>query len=111
MRTAAPGGSSSIVGPRGIGKTRLAAELAAELHRERATVLYASGAGAPESARAAIASARAARRPTLVVIDDLDRAGEELRGLLEDLAEPLQAPPGARRRRRSAPRSSAPARR
>ena len=82
-----------IAGPRGIGKTRLAAELAAELHRERATVLYASGAGAPESARAAIASARAARRPTLVVIDDLDRAGEELRGLLEDLAEPLQALP------------------
>ena len=82
-----------IAGARGIGKTRLAAELAAELHRERATVLYASGAGAPESARAAIASARAARRPTLVVIDDLDRADEELRGLLEDLAESLQALP------------------
>ena len=82
----AHGGAGRLVvisGPRGIGKTRLAAELAAELHRERATVLYASGAGAPEAARAAIASARAARRPTLVVIDDLDRAGEELRGLLE----------------------------
>ena len=82
-----------VAGARGIGKTRLAAELAAELHRDRATVLYASGAGAPETARAAIASARAAQRPTLVVIDDLDRAGEEIRGLLDDLAKPLRALP------------------
>ena len=82
-----------VMGARGIGKTRLAAELAAELHRERAIVLYASGAGAPETARAAVASVRAARRPTLVVIDDLDRAGEELHGVLEDLAEALQALP------------------
>ena len=38
-----------IAGERGIGKTRLVAELAAELHRDRATVLFASGAGAPEA--------------------------------------------------------------
>ena len=93
MRTAAPDGWSSSRAQRGIGKTRLAAELAAELHRDRAIVLYASGAGAPETARAAVASARAARRPTLLVLDDLDRAGEELRGPLEDLAERLQTLP------------------
>ena len=64
----AHGGAGRLVlvaGARGIGKTRLAAELAAELHRDRAIVLYASGAGAPETARAAVAAAHAARRPTL----------------------------------------------
>ena len=41
-----------------MGKTRLAAELAGEAHREGATVLYAAGTGAPEAALAAIARAR-----------------------------------------------------
>ena len=57
-----------VVGERGIGKTRLAAELAAELHRDRATVLYASSAGAAEAMRAVLAkrtirTATDARRP------------------------------------------------
>ena len=102
MRTAAPAGSSLVVGERGIGKTRLAAELAAELHRDRATVLYASGAGAPETARAVLASARAARRPTLVVIDDVDRAGDERPRPARRARRTAAGPPGARRRRHRA---------
>jgi DNA-binding SARP family transcriptional activator/WD40 repeat protein len=64
----------ALVGAYGMGKTRLAAELAAEAHREGALVLYAAGTGAPEAALAAIARARASRRPTLLVLDDMDRA-------------------------------------
>ena len=80
----AHGGAGRLVlvaGARGIGKTRLAAALAGEVHRDRGAVLYASGAGAPDAALAALARAGAARRPTLLVLDDVDRAGEAvLRG-------------------------------
>jgi hypothetical protein len=44
----------------GIGKTRLAAALAAEAHREGALVLYASAAGAPGAALDALERLRAA---------------------------------------------------
>ena len=49
----------------GMGKTRLAAELAGEAHREGATVLYAAGTGPPEAALAVArprARARGGRR-------------------------------------------------
>ena len=52
-----------IAGARGIGKTRLAAELAAEVRRDGAAVLYASGAGAPADVRTAFERAAAARGP------------------------------------------------
>jgi DNA-binding SARP family transcriptional activator len=65
---AGAGGVVVIVGPRGIGKSRLAAELAAEVHREGATVLYASCAGDPATALAALDRAGAARRPALLVL-------------------------------------------
>ena len=92
----AHGGAGRVVlvaGERGIGKTRLAAELALELHRDGATVLYASAAGAPEATLVALASARAARQPTLVLLDDFDRADEEVRAALDEFAERLQALP------------------
>jgi DNA-binding SARP family transcriptional activator/WD40 repeat protein len=82
-----------VVGGRGMGKTRLAAELAGEVRRDRGAVLYASGAGAPETALAALASARAARRPTLVVLDDVDGAGEEVCAALGELVGGLAARP------------------
>ena len=59
-----------VLGARGMGKTRLAAELAGEVHRDRAIVLHASGAGDPAAGRAAISRAARARRPTLLVVDD-----------------------------------------
>ena len=74
-----------VAGARGIGKTRLAAELAGEVRRERGTVRYASCASPPDAVRSALAEARAARRPTLLVVDDLDRAGEGIRAALVEL--------------------------
>ena len=75
-----------IAGPGGIGKTRLAAELAAEAHRERGEVLYISHLGAPDAGREVLAKARATRRPSLLVIDDADRAGDWLWPALAELA-------------------------
>ena len=92
----AHGGAGRLVllaGARGIGKTRLAAELAAEVHRDGAPVLYASGAGGPAPALAAFERTGAARRPTLVVLDDLDRAGGEVRAALGRLVDGLAALP------------------
>ena len=82
-----------VTGPRGIGKTRLAAALAGEVHRDRGAVLYASGAGAPDAALAALARAGAAPRPTLLVLDDVDRAGEAVLAALDELAGRLAALP------------------
>src|SRR4051794_26384455 len=75
------GGRFVLAGPPGIGKTRLAAELAGGVPREGGRVLYASGADSPEAARRVIDSARDAGRPTLLVADDLDRATAEGEGL------------------------------
>jgi WD40 repeat protein/DNA-binding SARP family transcriptional activator len=92
----ARGGAGRLVlvaGARGIGKTRLAAALAAEVHRDRGAVLYASGAGAPDAALAALASVRAARRPTLLVLDDLDHADDVVLGALDELTGEMGALP------------------
>jgi DNA-binding SARP family transcriptional activator len=75
-----------VSGASGMGKTRLAAELAAEVHRDRAPVLYASGAGAPADALSALERVRAPR-PTLLVLDDLDRAGEDVHAALDGCGE------------------------
>jgi WD40 repeat protein len=82
-----------LAGAHGIGKTRLVAELAADLHRDGAAVLYASGAGAPAAALAAFERAKAARRPTLLVLDDLDRAEEAVRAALGELVDALPGLP------------------
>jgi DNA-binding SARP family transcriptional activator/WD40 repeat protein len=82
-----------VAGGRGMGKTRLAAELAGDLRRDRGEVLYLSGTRAPDAARAALARARGARRPTLLVFDDVDRAGEEQLGALGELVAELAGLP------------------
>lgn len=53
-----------VAGERGIGKTRLAAELAVEVRRDRGAVLYASASCSPDAAseRLAAASPRVGRR-------------------------------------------------
>ena len=61
------GGRFVLAGPPGIGKTRLAAELAAEVQREGGRVVYAS-AGAAQAAREEIETAR---RPILLVAEEL----------------------------------------
>jgi class 3 adenylate cyclase/WD40 repeat protein len=92
----AHGGAGRLVlvaGARGMGKTRLAAELAGEVHRDRGAVLYGSGAGAPQTALAVLARARVARRPTLLVLDDVDRASEDVWTVLGELGGGLTALP------------------
>jgi WD40 repeat protein/DNA-binding SARP family transcriptional activator len=73
-----------IAGPPGIGKTRVAAELAAEAHGAGADVLYVRGDAPPEAARVALRRARDATRPTLIVVDDADASH---RGVADELAE------------------------
>ena len=83
----------TLVGGYGMGKTRLAAELAGDAHREGAAVLYAAGTRAPEAALAAIARARDSRRPTLLVLDDADRAPADVHAALRELGRALPALP------------------
>jgi len=69
-------GEGSVVlvsGPRGSGKTRLAAELAREAHSGGAAVRYVTAIGA-DGAGAAVPSSAPERSPLLVVVDDLDAA-------------------------------------
>jgi WD40 repeat protein/DNA-binding SARP family transcriptional activator len=72
-----------VSGPPGIGKTRLAAELAAEAQRTGSEVLYSAGSGSPEAALGAIRAAAQSDLPTLVVLDDADDASP---GVLEAAA-------------------------
>jgi DNA-binding SARP family transcriptional activator/WD40 repeat protein len=87
------GGLVLVVGARGMGKTRLAAELAAEVSRDRGGVLYASCAGPPAPALRVLGEAREAGGPTLVVLDDVDLAGHELRAAVSDPVDGLAALP------------------
>ena len=79
-------------GPVGIGKTRLAAELAAEVHRAGGAVRYASGWERPEAVVAAARRAREATRPTLLVVDDADASDAALAAVAE-LARQLSGAP------------------
>jgi DNA-binding SARP family transcriptional activator/WD40 repeat protein len=90
---AGAGGLVLVAGARGMGKTRLAAELAAEVFRDRGGVLYASGAGPPEAAPRVLEEARQPGGPTLVVLDDVDLAGHELLAAVSELVGRLAALP------------------
>ena len=92
----ARGGAGRLVlvtGETGMGKTRLAAELAVEVQRDRGEVRYVAGGALPDAARAALEGARDARGPTLLVLDDVDRAGVELRAVVRELIDDLTARP------------------
>ncbi len=86
---AGDGALVTLVGAYGMGKTRLAAEIASDAHREGAAVLYAAGTGPPEAVLAAIARVREARRPALVVLDNVDRAPADVRAALRALGPAL----------------------
>src|SRR3954453_10975775 len=71
----ARGGAGQLVvltGAPGAGKTRLAAELASEAHRDGAVVRYVDAAATGVALDAALDGARDATRPTLIVVDDAD---------------------------------------
>ena len=67
-----------ISGPRGIGKTRLVAELAREVRGEGGEVRYVSCVGAGDAAVAALAEASTVTTPVLLCLDDLDAADGQL---------------------------------
>ena len=70
-------GSATLVvlaGVRGMGKTRVAAELAGEVHAQGATVRYVGFAGPSPPTGEAVARLVDATEPTLLVLDDLDAA-------------------------------------
>jgi class 3 adenylate cyclase len=85
-------GSGSVVfvsGPAGIGKTRLAAELAAVALPNAGRVAYVGAGGtAAALAQAALGDAAEADVATLLVLDDLDAIGD---GLVTALANPAIA--------------------
>ena len=80
-----------LSGPTGIGKTRLAGELTAEVERDGSAVLYVGGRETSEDALATIDRAREAGRPTLLVFDNAD----EMRALLLERAATSSAHPNA----------------
>jgi WD40 repeat protein/DNA-binding SARP family transcriptional activator len=85
----ARGGTGAVVtvtGPPGMGKSRLVAELAHGVHAGGGHVLHAAGDGPPDALQAVLRCAREATRPTLVVVDDAERADAEERAELERLA-------------------------
>jgi WD40 repeat protein/DNA-binding SARP family transcriptional activator len=63
-----------VAGKRGIGKTRLVAELAVEVLQEHGAVLY----GSAHTSHEALAAARSAEGPTLLILDAVSDAGGEL---------------------------------
>jgi ABC-type branched-subunit amino acid transport system ATPase component len=67
-----------ISGPRGIGKTHLAAAFAREIRSQGGELRYASCVGTGEPARAALAETASTTAPILLVLDDLDAADEPL---------------------------------
>jgi WD40 repeat protein/DNA-binding SARP family transcriptional activator len=72
------GGVVFVSGPPGIGKTRLAAELAKDASRRRMAILYAGGDTSLGEALAAVRRAEDGGRPTLLILDDADDADREL---------------------------------
>jgi WD40 repeat protein/DNA-binding SARP family transcriptional activator len=76
-----------VSGPPGIGKTRLAAELARRALRERMTVGYASADVPVDEALTAVRRAAAAERPSLLVVDDGDDASPPLLDEVSELAK------------------------
>ena len=76
-----------------MGKSRLAAELAGEAHRAPAMVLYAAGAGPAGATLDVLDRAYEATRPTLLVVDDADRANPDVLAKLGDLGRSLRALP------------------
>ena len=91
QRAAAGSGALvTVVGAYGMGKTLLAASIAAEVHRDGAAVLYASGTGPPEAMLDAIARARDTQYPRLIVVDDADRAPADVHAALRVLAPALR---------------------
>jgi class 3 adenylate cyclase len=83
-----------VSGPTGIGKTRLAAEIAAHVQETGGTLRYAGAGGtAIADTLAAIDAGRTATSPTLVILDDLDAVGEQAASALAQAVDQIQRCP------------------
>jgi DNA-binding SARP family transcriptional activator/WD40 repeat protein len=76
----------ALCGPRGIGKTRLAAELARAALEARVEVAYAGAALPPDDALAVVRRVAAIERPVLLVLDDAGDASPAVLAAVADLA-------------------------
>jgi WD40 repeat protein/DNA-binding SARP family transcriptional activator len=77
-----------LAGALGMGKTRLAAELALEAQRAGAAVVYAACDRPAQPCLDSLSGARAGTRPLLVIADDLDRAGADVIAAVRELSRP-----------------------
>lgn len=83
-----------LVGPAGMGKTRLAAELASFAHASGAEVAYAGAGGtATAAAQSALQRVTRAETPVLLVLDDLDATAGTIAPLLEVLLPEVEHRP------------------
>jgi WD40 repeat protein/DNA-binding SARP family transcriptional activator/ABC-type dipeptide/oligopeptide/nickel transport system ATPase subunit len=76
----------ALAGTVGMGKSRLAAELATEVHETGGSVLYTSGAGPARAVHEVLERSRAARRPLLLIVDDADQAHADVLAAVRDVA-------------------------
>jgi WD40 repeat protein/DNA-binding SARP family transcriptional activator len=83
----------AVAGAPGMGKTRLLAELAEEVHRRGGAIRYASGTAVAGAVVGVLAAAGAVTRPTLVAVDDAGAAGAEAMDALRGLAGALESVP------------------
>jgi WD40 repeat protein/DNA-binding SARP family transcriptional activator len=83
----------TIAGPRGMGKTRLAAELADEVHQRGAGVLFASGTGSAPAVLRMLGRARETKRATLLVLDDADKAEGDVSLSIRELSRDVAPAP------------------
>jgi class 3 adenylate cyclase/WD40 repeat protein len=86
------GRAMALVGPAGIGKTRLAAEVAALAAEDGARVIYAGCAESDDASVAAIVASAVGDR-CLLVVDDADQAGPKTLDAFAQLSDALQGQP------------------
>ncbi len=84
-----PGRIVVVSGSEGAGKTLLAAEAAQLAVREGASVAYASSRRSSADVETAIATAAGASGPTLLVLDDLEAAGDAELAAIAELVDRL----------------------
>jgi WD40 repeat protein/class 3 adenylate cyclase/type II secretory pathway predicted ATPase ExeA len=84
-----PGRIVVVTGSAGAGKTLLAAEAAQLAAREGGSVAYASSRRSPADVEKAIAAAAGSAGPTLLVLDDLEAAGDAELAPIAELVDRL----------------------
>ena len=83
----------ALVGEPGIGKSRLAAEPAAHALADGATVRYATAKDSRDVVRGVLEPVRDSTNPTLLVVDHVDEAPQDMRADLEEVALAAAAAP------------------